>query len=84
MLGGRDLEGRALDQRGQALTGKSTVPDALTRSLRVALRPVGESCGRRVEESQQAAWRAVVDVDPSLGGHHAALASTVQLTPITG
>jgi hypothetical protein len=25
----------------------------------------------------------VVDVDPSLGGHHAALASPVQLTPIT-
>src|SRR5215211_5944256 len=27
---------------------------------------------------QQVAWRTVVDVDPSLGGHHATLASPVQ------
>ena len=52
--------------------------------LRVELRPVGEASGRRVKEPKQAAWRTVVDIDPSLGGHHAALASPVQLTPISG
>jgi hypothetical protein len=55
MLGGRDLEGRALDERTQVLAGESTDLDAPTRSLRVELRPVGEYCGRRVEDSKQAA-----------------------------
>jgi hypothetical protein len=52
--------------------------------LCVELRPVGEAPGRRVEEPNQAAWRAVVDVDTSLVGHHVALVSPVQVTPITG
>jgi hypothetical protein len=72
MLGGRDLAGEPTDLDAKAL------------GLRVELRPVGENSGRRVEEPQQAARYAVVDVVPSLGGHHAALNSTVQLTPITG
>jgi hypothetical protein len=50
MFGGRDLEGKALDQRGKAFAGEPTNLDAKVRSLRVELRPVGESCGRRVEE----------------------------------
>ena len=53
-------------------------------SLSVELRPVGEAFGCRVEEPKQAARRAVVDVGPRLGGHHAALGSPVQATPITG
>ena len=84
MLGGRDLVGRALDQRPQIFALELADLDAKALGLCVKLRPVGESCGRRVEEPEQAAWRAVVDVVPSLGGHHAALDSTVQLTPITG
>jgi hypothetical protein len=39
---------------------------------------------RRVEEPKQAVRREVVDVDPDLSGHHAALVSPVQVTPITG
>jgi hypothetical protein len=50
----------------------------------VELRPFGEACGRRVEEPKQAARHAVVGFNPRLGGHHAALASPVQVTPITG
>jgi hypothetical protein len=84
MLRSRDLAGRALDQCPQVFAGESTNLDAPTLGLRVELRLVGEACGRRVEEPKQAARCAVVDVDPSLGGHHAALASTVQLTPISG
>jgi hypothetical protein len=71
MLGGRDLAGRALDQRGKVLKREPADLDAPT-------------LGHRVEEPKQAARRAVVDVGPRLGGHHAALASIVQLTPITG
>jgi len=59
MLGGRDLAGRALDQVGEVLAGESTDLDAMTLGRRVELRPVSESCGRRVEETQQVAWRAV-------------------------
>jgi hypothetical protein len=84
MLGGGDLAGRALDQRGKVFAGESTDLDAPTRGLRVELRPLGEACGRRVEEPKQAGRRAMVDVDPGLGGHHAAQASPVQLTPISG
>ena len=84
MLGGRDLAGGALDQRGKAFAGEPAALDAPPRRLRVELRPVGEaSCGRRVEEPKQAAWRTVVDLDPDLGGYHAASASPVQVTPIT-
>ncbi len=72
MLGGRDLAGRVLDQRGQVLGGEPTDLDTLTLGLRFELRPVGESCGRRVEELKLAARRTVVDVGPRLGGHHAA------------
>jgi hypothetical protein len=53
-------------------------------SLSLELRPVGEAFGRRVKEPKQAARRAVVDVGPRLGGHHAVLGSPVQATPITG
>ena len=84
MLGGRDLTSRALDQRPQVFAGEPTNLDAPTFGLCVELRPVGESCGRRVEEPKQAARRAVAYVRLRLGGHHAALDSTVQLTPITG
>ena len=55
-----------------------------TLGLRVKLRPVCEASGRRVEEPEQAARRTVVYVYPSLGGHHAALASPVQVTSISG
>ena len=55
MLCGRDLAGRALDQRPQIFALELADLDAPTLGLRVELRPVGESCGRRVEESQQAA-----------------------------
>src|SRR5215217_1441389 len=75
MLGGRDLVDRALDQRGQALTGEPTDLNSPTLGFCVELRPVGEACGCRVKEPKQAAWRAVVDVGSSLGGHHAALVS---------
>jgi hypothetical protein len=84
MLGGRDLEGRALDQRGKVFAGEPTDLDAPTLGFCVELRPVGEVSGRRVEEPKQAARPTVVDVGPRLGGHLGALASPVQLTPITG
>jgi hypothetical protein len=77
MLGGRDLEGRALDQRPQIFALELADLDAKALGLCVKLRPVGESCGRRVEEPKQAARRAVVDLDPSLGGHQAALVSPI-------
>jgi hypothetical protein len=56
---------------------------APTLYLFVELKPVGDASGRRVKEPKQAAWGAVVNVGSSLGGHHAALASPVQVTPIT-
>jgi hypothetical protein len=84
MLGGRDLEGRALDQRGQLFAGEPTDLDAKALGLCIELRPVSEASGSRVEEPKQPAWGAVVDVSLRLGGHHAALVSPVQLTPITG
>ena len=72
MLGGRDLKGRALDQRGKAFAGEPTDLDAPTLGLRVELRPVGEACGRRVEEPKQAARRAEVlssdDPSSAVGG----------------
>ena len=60
MLGGRDLEGRALDQRGQALATEPTDLDAPTLGLLAELRPVGEASGRRVQERKQrdAPWWA--------------------------
>jgi hypothetical protein len=67
MLGGRDLEGRALDQRPQVFAGEYTDLDSPTLGFRVELRPVGEACGRRVEGPKQAAWRTMVDFDPRLG-----------------
>ena len=73
-----------LDQHAKVLAGEPTDLDARTLGLRVELRPVGEASGRRVKEPKQAARRAVVDVGPSLGGHHAALASPMQVTPISG
>ena len=36
---------------------------------------------RRVKEPKQAARREVVDLDPGLGGHHAALASPARAPP---
>ena len=84
MLGGRDLVGRARDQRGQLLAGESTGLDTKALGLRVELRPVPEYCGRRVKEPQQAARCAVVDFRLRLGGQHAALVSPIQVTPITG
>jgi hypothetical protein len=57
MLGGRDLAGRALDQRSQIFAGDSTDLDAKVLGLRVELRPVGETSGYRVEEPHQAAHR---------------------------
>ena len=60
MLGGRDLASRALDQCGKAFTREPTDLDAPALDLRVELRPVGEYCGGRVEESKQAAWGAEV------------------------
>jgi hypothetical protein len=62
MLGGRDLAGRALDQRGQVLAGEPTDLDA-------------KALGLLVEEPEQAAWCTVVDIRLTLGGHHATLAS---------
>ena len=84
MLGGRDLAGGALDQRGQVLAGEPADLDAPTLGFCVELRPVGEACGRSVKESQQPARPTVVDIGPSLGGYLAALASPVQGTPISG
>jgi hypothetical protein len=55
MLGGRDLAGRALNQRPQVFVGDSTHLDAKALALCVELRPVGETCGRHVEEPKQAA-----------------------------
>jgi hypothetical protein len=57
---------------------------APTLDLCLELRPVGETSGRHVEEPRQAARRAVVEVDPTLGVHYAALDSPVYFTPITG
>jgi hypothetical protein len=54
LLGGRDLKGRALDQRGKVFAGGPTDLDAKALGLQIELRPVGESCGRRVEEPEQA------------------------------
>ena len=83
MLGGRDLAGRALDQRPQVLAGQPTDLHAKALGLRVELLPVGEASDRRVKEPKQAAWCAVVDVGPRFG-HHAALVSAVRLTPMSG
>jgi hypothetical protein len=49
MLGGRDLEGRALDQRPQVFAGEYTDLDSPTLGFRVELRPLSEASGRRVE-----------------------------------
>jgi hypothetical protein len=84
MLGGRDLAGRALDQRPQVFAGEPTDLDAKALDLRAKLRPLGEVSGRGVEEPKQPARRIVMDVGPRLDGHHAALVSPVQITPITG
>ncbi|HSK83438.1 MAG TPA: hypothetical protein VK902_08545 [Rubrobacter sp.] len=62
MLGGRDLEDRALDQRPQVLAGEPSDLDARALDLRVERRPLGEVSGRRVKERKQAARRIVVDV----------------------
>jgi hypothetical protein len=75
MLGSRDLAGRALDPRGQALAGETTDLDSPTLYFRVELRLGAEAFGRCVEETKQTEWRAVVDIRPSLCGHHAALIS---------
>jgi hypothetical protein len=85
MLRSRDLTGRARDQRGQLFAGEPRDLDDKVFGLRVEFRPVGEVSARRVKEPEQAAWRIVVDLGPSLGDHHAALLSPVQvITPITG
>jgi hypothetical protein len=52
MLGGRDLKGRALDQRGKAFAGEPADLDLPTLGLRVELRPVGEASSCRVEETK--------------------------------
>ena len=57
MLGGRDLVGRACDQRGQVLAGEPTNLDAKALSLFVELRPVREASARRVKVSKLAARR---------------------------
>jgi hypothetical protein len=49
MLGGRDLKGRAPDQRGQLFAGEPAALDAPTLGLRVELRSVGEASGCRVK-----------------------------------
>ena len=64
MLGGGELPGRALDQREEAFAGEPVSLDAPMLGLRLELRPVAEARGRRVEEPEQAARRAVVDVAP--------------------
>jgi hypothetical protein len=64
MLDGRDLAGRALDQRDHVFAGEPTDLDAKVLGLRVQLRPVGEASARRVEEPKQAARRTVVDFSP--------------------
>jgi hypothetical protein len=64
MLGGRDLAGRVLDQRGKVFARKPTDLDAKALGLHVELRPVDEVSGRRVEESKQAAQPTVVEIDP--------------------
>jgi hypothetical protein len=66
VLGSGDLAGRALDHHAQVFTGEPTNLDAPTLRLYIELRPLGEACGRLVEEPKQAAWGAVVDVRPSL------------------
>jgi hypothetical protein len=68
MLGGRDLAGRALNQRGQLFAGESTDLYAPTLGLRMELRPVGEASGCRVKEPKQVMRRTVVNVDSSQGG----------------
>jgi hypothetical protein len=50
MLGGRDLAGRALDQRPQIFAREPADLDAPTLGLSVELRQVDEASGRRVEE----------------------------------
>jgi hypothetical protein len=49
MLGGRDLAGRALDQRGKVFAGEPTELYAKALGLRVELRVVGEVSGCRVK-----------------------------------
>jgi hypothetical protein len=83
MLGGRDLAGRALDQRPQIFALELADLDAPTLGLRVELRPVGETSGRRVKGPKQVARRTVVDVGPRLSDHLSALVSPIQLTLIT-
>jgi hypothetical protein len=60
MLDGRDLAGRALDQRPQVFPREPTDLDTPTPGL-------------RVEVPKQAARRALVDVDPSLDDRHTTL-----------
>ena len=68
----------------KVFAGEPTDLDAKALDLRVKLRPLGEFSGRGVKEPQRSARRAVVDVGSSLHGHHAALVSPVQVTPISG
>jgi len=77
MLGGKELTGRALDQRGKTFAGEPINLEAKTLGLRVELRPVGETSGSHVEEPRQAARRTVVDVGPRRSGYHAALEETI-------
>jgi hypothetical protein len=84
MLADRDLAGRALDQHHQVFAGEPTEFVAPTLGLCVKLRPVGGASGRRIRELKQAARRTVGYVGLRLGGHHATLASPIQVTPITG
>jgi hypothetical protein len=50
MLGGRDLEGRALNQRDKVFAGEPTNLDAKALGFCVEHRPLGDACGRRVKE----------------------------------
>ena len=67
------------DRKG--FSGEPTDLNAPILGLCVELRPVGEACGRRVEEAKLAAWHEVVEVGSSLSGHHVALASPAWVSP---
>jgi hypothetical protein len=51
VLDGRDLPGRALDQRGKILAGEPTDLDAKALGLRVELPPVGEAARQSAQHA---------------------------------
>ena len=81
MLGGRDL---AVELSISAERSSREIPR--TSMLRRSASPSNSDQSVKLPAASKSRSRrgAVVDVCPSLGGHHAVLVSPMQVTPITG